>query len=36
MNEVEQNLLFAASAVILVGTLVVFIVQYVRRDRGDR
>ncbi|SFI49402.1 hypothetical protein SAMN04487751_1907 [Microbacterium saccharophilum] len=35
MNELEQNLLFAATTVILVGTLVVFVVQYFRRDRGD-
>lgn len=36
MNDVEQNLLFASTTVILLGTLVVFVVQYFRRDRGDR
>lgn len=36
MNDVEQNLLFAATTVILLGTLVVFVVQYFRRDRGER
>lgn len=35
MNDVEQNLLFASTTVILLGTLVVFVVQYFRRDRGD-
>ena len=37
MNDVEQTLLFAATAVVLVGTLVVFIVQIVRgRGRDGR
>lgn len=36
MNEFEQNLLFASTGVVLVGTLVVFIVQYIRgRGRGS-
>ncbi|ALJ21820.1 hypothetical protein AOA12_18725 [Microbacterium sp. No. 7] len=36
MNEFEQNLLFAAVTLMLVTTLVVFVVQYVRgRGRGD-
>jgi len=35
MNETEQMLLLVTSAVILAGTLVVFIVQFVR-NRGDR
>ncbi len=34
MNETEQTLLLITSAVILTGTIVVFIVQFVRR-RGD-
>lgn len=34
MNEFEQTLLFAATGVVLVGTLVVFVVQFFRR-RGD-
>lgn len=33
MNEVEQNLLFAVAALTMVGTLVVFVVAYFRRDR---
>jgi len=34
MNEFEQTLLFASTGVILVGTLVVFLVQWLRdRDR---
>ncbi|GLJ94100.1 hypothetical protein JOE64_000328 [Microbacterium dextranolyticum] len=38
MNPTEQTLLLATSALILAGTLVVFVVQFVRgrrRDRGD-
>ena len=36
MTEIQQNLLFAASAIILVGTMAVFIWQYFRgRGRGD-
>ena len=36
MNEFEQNLLFATAAIILAGTLAVFIWQYVRgRGRDD-
>ncbi len=34
MNEFEQTLLFAATGIVLVGTLVVFAVRYFRdRDR---
>ena len=36
MNEFEQTLLFATTGIILVGTLVVFIVQIVRRRDDDR
>lgn len=36
MTEFEQTLLFAATGVVLVGTLVVFVVQYFRgRGRDD-
>lgn len=35
MNEFEQTLLFAATGVVLVGTMIVFIVQYVRRGKDD-
>jgi hypothetical protein len=31
MSPLEQSLLFATTIVILAGTLVVFVVQYVRR-----
>ena len=35
MTEFEQTLLFAATGIVLVGTLVVFVVQYFRgRGRG--
>lgn len=34
MTSFEQTLLFATTAVILVGTLVAFVIQYVR-GRGD-
>lgn len=34
MTEVEQNLLFAVTGVILLGTLIAFVVQYFRnKDR---
>lgn len=36
MNEFEQTLLFATTGIILVGTIVVFIVQLVRRRDDDR
>jgi hypothetical protein len=36
MNEVEQNLLFAMTAIVLAGTLIVFIWQYVRTNRRDK
>ncbi len=36
MNELEQTLLFGATAIVLAGTLVVFVWQYVRgRDRDE-
>jgi hypothetical protein len=35
MTEFEQTLLFAATGVVLVGTLVVFVVQYFRGRRKD-
>jgi hypothetical protein len=35
MNEFEQTLLFAATGVVLVSTIVVFAVRYFR-DRNDR
>jgi hypothetical protein len=36
MNEFEQTLLFAATGVVLVGTVVVFAVQYFRgRGKDD-
>ncbi len=31
MNDLEQTILLAATAVVLAGTLVAFIVQYLRR-----
>ncbi len=34
MSEFEQNLLFAATAVVLVGALIVFLWQW-RRNRHD-
>lgn len=36
MDEVSRNLLFAVTAVILSGTLIVFIVQYFRGGFGRR
>ncbi len=36
MNEFEQTLLFAATGLVLVGTLVVFVVQYFRGRGRDR
>ena len=36
MNATEQTLLFASTGVVLVGTLVVFVVQFIRgRGRDD-
>lgn len=35
MDEFEQTLLFAATGVVLVGTLVVFVVQYFRGRGRD-
>lgn len=31
MSPLEQSLLYASTAIILAGTLVVFVVQYIRR-----
>lgn len=36
MNSLEQNLLFAATLFVLAGTLVVFVVQYVRQYRKKK
>ena len=35
MSEFEQNLLFAATAVVLVGTLIVFLWQWLRNRHDD-
>jgi hypothetical protein len=35
MNEFEQTLLFAATAIVLVGTLIVFVWQYFRGRSRD-
>ncbi len=35
MNATEQTLLFASTGVVLVGTLVVFVVQFLRGRRRD-
>ena len=35
MNSFEQTLLFAATAIVLVGTLIVFIWQYFRNNHRD-
>ncbi len=35
MTDLEQNLLFAVSAIVLVGTLIVFVWQYFRSNRKD-
>jgi len=36
MTEIEQTLLYATTGIILLGTLVVFIMQIVRRRGDDR
>lgn len=36
MNTLDQTLLYGVSALVLVGTLVVFVVQYVRMNRKDK
>jgi hypothetical protein len=36
MTEFEQSLLFASTAIVLVGTLIVFVWQYIRMNRRDR
>ncbi|GAA1975961.1 hypothetical protein [Microbacterium pumilum] len=36
MTELEQTLLFAVSGVVLVGTLIVFVWQYIRMNRRDK
>lgn len=33
MNEFEQNLLFAATGVVILGTIIALVVQYMRRDK---
>jgi len=35
VTDLEQNLLFAVSAIVLVGTLIVFVWQYFRSNRKD-
>jgi hypothetical protein len=35
MNEFEQNLLFASTAIVLLGTLIVFMWQYFRGRGRD-
>jgi hypothetical protein len=35
MSDFEQTLLFAATAIVLVGTLIVFVWQYLRNNRKD-
>jgi multisubunit Na+/H+ antiporter MnhC subunit len=36
VNALEQNLLYLTTIVILLGTLTVFVVQYLRSRRRDR
>lgn len=36
MNTLDQTLLYGASALVLLGTLVVFVLQYVRMNRKDK
>ena len=36
MSEFEQTLLFAVTAIVLVGTLIVFVWQYMRMNRRDK
>jgi hypothetical protein len=36
MNELQQNLLFAVSGIVLVGTLILFVWQYIRMNRRDK
>ncbi len=36
MSALEQNLLFGVAVVVLAGTLIVFVVQFVRSRRRDR
>lgn len=35
MNEFEQTLLFAATGIVALGTLIVLVWQYIRRDRDE-
>ena len=35
MSETEQTLLFATTGIVLVGTLIVFVWQYMRNNRKD-
>ena len=36
MSGFEQTLLFAATGIVLVGTLIVFVWQYIRMNRRDK
>lgn len=36
MSEFEQTLLFAATGIVLLGTLIVFVWQYIRMNRRDK
>ena len=36
MTEFEQTMLFASTAIVLAGTLIVFVWQYLRMNRRDR
>jgi hypothetical protein len=36
MSEFEQTLLYASTAIVLVGTLIVFVWQYLRMKRRDK
>ena len=36
MSQFEQNLLYAATGVVLTGTLIVFVWQYLRMNRRDK
>jgi predicted negative regulator of RcsB-dependent stress response len=35
MNQWEQTLLFAVTAIVLLGTLILFVWQYLRNNRKD-
>ncbi|SIT86415.1 hypothetical protein SAMN05880545_2522 [Microbacterium sp. RU33B] len=36
MNAFEQNLLFAATGIVILGTIIALVVQYMRRDKDDQ